>query len=360
MLLILHSYFSLRYGTLSIDQLVNGLVDRGYDTAVLTDINNSTGSLQFIKACRDKGINGLAGIEFRNGDELLYIGIARNANGFREMNELLTEHNRTKTALPPLAPLFKDVTIIYPFEKGINNLLREHEFIGIRSIHLNKIRIKFEHFRNKFVIWQPVTFITSQQFHLHRQLRAIDHNILISQLSPAMAADQFEVFPSRQNLTVKYRDYPFILSNTQRLLEACSFDFDFKLHRNKKTFTGNRYDDRQLLFKYATNGFARRYKATDQVARQRLLKELEIIDNLNFSAYFLITDDICRYARSRNFHYVGRGSGANSIVAYCLGITEVCPIELNLYFERFLNPTRSSAPDFDIDVRHEVAQFEYG
>ena len=63
----------------------------------------------------------------------------------------------------------------------------------------------------------------------------------------------------------------------------------------------------------------------------------------------MITDDICRYARSRNFHYVGRGSGANSIVAYCLGITDVCPIELNLYFERFLNPKRKSPPDFDVD-----------
>src|SRR5690606_2592456 len=67
------------------------------------------------------------------------------------------------------------------------------------------------------------------------------------------------------------------------------------------------------------------------------------------SSYFLITDDICRYARSKDYHYVGRGSGANSAVAYCLGITDVDPIELNLPFERFLNPKRQSPPDFDID-----------
>jgi len=93
----------------------------------------------------------------------------------------------------------------------------------------------------------------------------------------------------------------------------------------------------------------RRYGPTDKAARERVIKELDIIDNLNFSSYFLITDDICRYARSRDFHYVGRGSGANSIVAYCLNITDVCPIELNLYFERFLNPKRQSPPDFDVD-----------
>ncbi len=80
-----------------------------------------------------------------------------------------------------------------------------------------------------------------------------------------------------------------------------------------------------------------------------MLKEVEIIDTLHFSSYFLITDDICRYAARRNFHYVGRGSGANSIVAYCLGITDVDPIELDLYFERFLNPKRKTPPDFDID-----------
>src|SRR5690606_8392536 len=117
----------------------------------------------------------------------------------------------------------------------------------------------------------------------------------------------------------------------------------------KKTFTGSRYDDKQLLYKYTLDGFTHRYKAENKTARERIRKELEIIDNLNFSSYFLITDDICRYARHRQFEYVGRGSGANSVVAYCLGITDVCPIELDLYFERFLNPKRKSPPDFDID-----------
>src|SRR5262249_53400215 len=74
-----------------------------------------------------------------------------------------------------------------------------------------------------------------------------------------------------------------------------------------------------------------------------------IINKLDFNAYFLITWDIIRYAKSKGYFHVGRGSGANSIVAYCLGITDVDPLELNLYFERFLNPHRSSPPDFDID-----------
>src|SRR5690606_27674204 len=119
--------------------------------------------------------------------------------------------------------------------------------------------------------------------------------------------------------------------------------------KNKKTFTTSRHDDKQLLRKYTMDGFSNRYQSTDKIALERVQKELEIIDRLNFSSYFLITDDICRYARNRNFEYVGRGSGANSVVAYCLGITNVCPIELSLYFERFLNPKRKTPPDFDID-----------
>ena len=93
----------------------------------------------------------------------------------------------------------------------------------------------------------------------------------------------------------------------------------------------------------------RRYGRNNSTAEERVIKELKIISELGFNAYFLITWDIIRYAKSRGFFYVGRGSGANSIVAYCLEITDVDPLELDLYFERFLNPYRSVPPDFDID-----------
>src|SRR5204863_548193 len=81
----------------------------------------------------------------------------------------------------------------------------------------------------------------------------------------------------------------------------------------------------------------------------RYNKEIDMITDLRFTAYFLINWDIVRYAQRRNFFYVGRGSGANSMVAYLLNITDVDPIELDLYFERFINPSRKNPPDFDID-----------
>src|SRR5690606_20901316 len=96
-------------------------------------------------------------------------------------------------------------------------------------------------------------------------------------------------------------------------------------------------------------GLKKRYGDNHPASRQRAEKELKVIDELGFSGYFLITWDIIRYSNSLGFMHIGRGSGANSIIAYCLGITDICPIELDLYFERFLNLNRKTPPDFDID-----------
>ncbi|RDC58094.1 DNA polymerase III subunit alpha [Pedobacter chinensis] len=348
MLVNLHSYFSLRYGTMSLATLIENLRTYGYDTAVLTDINNSSATLDFIKQCREAGINGLAGMDFRNGNQFLYVGIAKNEEGFKELNDLMTFANRNKSDLPTVAPEFKNAFVVYPFGSIKEQALKDNEYIGIRPQEINKFIVAPKKHWERYVVLQPISFLQAD-FQLHKQLRAIDNNILISQLSQEQIAQESEIFISKAALIKAYNPVPILIENTNRLLAECSFSFDFKSTKNRKTFTGNRFDDKQLLYKYAINGFAKRYGANDKQAKERVLKELDIIDNLNFSSYFLITDDICRYARSRNFHYVGRGSGANSIVAYCLGITDVCPIELNLYFERFLNPKRKSPPDFDID-----------
>jgi len=117
------------------------------------------------------------------------------------------------------------------------------------------------------------------------------------------------------------------------------------------------------LKKLTYDGLIYRYGKQNKAAKERVEKELQIIYELDFCSYFLITWDIIRYARSRGYFHVGRGSGANSIVAYCVGITDVDPIELDLYFERFINPFRTSPPDFDIDFswdeRDEIIDYVF-
>src|SRR5690606_28049946 len=137
MLLNLHSYYSLRYGTLCLRQLIKGMVANGYDTAVLTDINNSTASLDFIRECRAAGLNGIAGMEFRNKESLLYIGIAKNTSGFKELNDFMTAANRQGKSLPAVAPGFNDVFVVYPYSNG-GRSLRENEYLGIRPSEINR------------------------------------------------------------------------------------------------------------------------------------------------------------------------------------------------------------------------------
>src|SRR5690606_7660898 len=131
--------------------------------------------------------------------------------------------------------------------------------------------------------------------------------------------------------------------------------------KNKKHVTGSVASDWDMLVTRAWEGFQDRYDTGNEVLRDRFQRELNIIKAKSFCAYFLIAWDLIRFAREKGFDFVGRGSGANSMIAYCLGITNVDPIELDLYFERFLNPERSSPPDFDIDFSwdNRDAVYEY-
>jgi len=154
---------------------------------------------------------------------------------------------------------------------------------------------------------------------------------------------------TKPGLDKQFSGYPGIIRNAEKLAARCDFSFDFNVPRNKKLYTGTKSGDMLLLGQLAKDGILRRYGAKNKAAKVRMEKELKVIGELNFTGYFLITWDIVRYSRSKGFMHVGRGSGANSIVSYALGITDICPIELDLYFERFLNENRKSPPDFDID-----------
>ncbi len=381
-----HSYFSLRYGALSIEQLVEQAVSCGIEALALTDINNSTGIMDFVATCKENGIKPIAGIEFRRGDQLLYTGLAKNNEGFWELNEFLTHHTLRNQPLPYRAPEFNDVAVVYPLQLAVSSLQlakRGSEkrkakseislprylttslpdtYIGVVLSDVNPIILsRYRHLLDRMVIMAPVTVADEQTWELHRNLRAIDHNILLSRLESHYLASSDEVMRPLDELLETFQEYPEIIRNTEKLIEACSIDFDFRECKNKRTFTGDVYDDQVLLEKLALDGLDYRYGKKNIEARNRITHEIGIICKMGFAAYFLIAWDVIRYSMSRGFYHVGRGSGANSIVAYCLKITNVDPIELDLYFERFINPKRTSPPDFDIDYswkdRDEVLDY---
>lgn len=342
------SYYSLCFGTISIENLVEQACRLHIPAMALTDINNTMGIIDFVFECKKYDIKPIAGCEFRNGDELLYVAIARNNEGFREINETLTQHNVSKTPYNINAPQWNNVVVIYPFGKRKIAQLADNEFIGIRLSQVSRLLTSdLRNHQDKLVIAQPVTFLDEKSFEVHKNLRAIDKNILISRLETHASADEMLLPPEK--LKAAYALFPEMIKTTQYIVNQCNIDFDFESPKNKKTFTESVYDDMELLRKMAFEGMRYRYGDRDKEAYRRIEKELDIIEKMGFASYFLIAADIIRYSMSKGIYHVGRGSGANSIVAYCLRITDVDPISLDLYFERFLNPKRSSPPDFDID-----------
>ncbi len=352
------SYFSFQYGTLSTEELVTAGVDAGATTLALTNINSTCDAWDFVDFCTQKNVKPILGVEIRRENILLYILLAANNNGFRLINEFLSAHLLEKKPFPDSDSLGDpfhrtgDGFVIYPLGAKSPQSLLQHERIGVLPGETARLLTQpVTAFGDKWIIRQPVTFQNKTYYNLHRLLRAMDKNTLLTKLHPEDIATEKEYFLPQVDMLTAFRQYPFIITNTYRLIDACSITMRFGEDKNKKIYSASREDDRVLLEKLARDGCRKRYGINKKVW-DRVNKELRIIDQMGFTAYFLVAWDMIRYAQSRGFYHVGRGSGANSVVAYCLQITDVDPIDLDLYFERFLNPHRTSPPDFDIDFSY--------
>jgi DNA polymerase-3 subunit alpha len=351
-LLNCHTYYSFGYGTLSTEELLNEIKEKGYSSFVLSDINNTSACIDTVRMADKIGLKPILGIDFRNGIRQQYVGIARNNEGFNELNIHLSKHLHNKEDFEPIAPELPNAFIIYPWQAYKGWKLRENEFVGVSIRDLS--RLPFSTIKlppDKLVALQPLSFISKKHFNAHRLLRAISMNTLLSKLPAEEQTTPDEVIPPKDELYSVYAEYPALIANTERILHDCHIQFEYGKFSNKNLthYTGTSQGDLDLLRKECEAGLRYRYKTPSDEVLKRMEKELDIISQMNFASYFLINWDIIKYAQSKDYYYVGRGSGANSMVAYLLRITDVDPIELDLYFERFINPSRSNPPDFDID-----------
>src|SRR5690606_11753227 len=137
---------------------------------------------------------------------------------------------------PVIAPEFKHVLVVYPFGKLLSRSLLDYEYIGVRPDQLNCIALELQSAQQRYVILKPLSFRDKQAHLLHRQLRAIDHNLLISQLKLTQIAAADEVFLPKTSLLQLYKGFPQLIRNTEKLLQDCSFNFNFKEKKNKKNF----------------------------------------------------------------------------------------------------------------------------
>lgn len=356
-----HSCYSLRYGVVLPDELLQIAQNNGCRHLVLADINSVSACIPFLKNAPQYTVNPIVGVDCRNGAQRAFILIAKNNAGFERINAFLTHLLHTKKPIPTTAPQLNDVYVVYPFQ--YSKKLTKNEFIGLELHDASKLKWNKQS-KEKWIILPTLSFRNQRDYNTHRILRAIENNTLISKLTKNDCGDPREKICSKEAFRDHFGNYPDLIENTNKILESCKVNLDFTKEnpsQNQQTYTGSETEDIELLKQLVQDGIPYRYPTINEEIVQRIEKELEMIVRMKFVAYFLINWDIINYAQQKGFFYVGRGSGANSVIAYLLRITDVDPIELDLYFERFINIYRSSPPDFDIDFswkdREDITQY---
>ena len=350
----IRSHFSFMWGTASIKALCRHGKASGYTQMALTDTDNLCGMWDFINTCREESITPITGAEITDPDSPhRALCLVKNRQGYRNLCRLITRR-RAKEPFSLESQLPQYAQGLCVLTRNPNWLTLWHEQGVDLAVNLSRAPLSRQH-----ALWQtarrldiPVVatpgsfFLNRKDARIHRMLRAIDRNTCLSRLaSPHLAPDNaFLGAPAYYR--EKFGVCPETLTATHLVAEKCEFrQPDFGL-----VIPPLRYDPgktvERLLYERTLEGARKRYGSNlPEPVRQRISYELDIIRQMNFSRYFLVVQDIVRQAS----RICGRGSGAASIVAYCLGITNVCPIKHNLYFERFLNPERKDPPDIDVD-----------
>lgn len=376
-----HSYYSFLAGTLSVAELTARAVAVGCSTLALTDTNNVSGTAEFVVSCRRSGIRPVVGAEIRTSKERATL-LARSWDGYERICDIVSlvadhhpparvrdgegdDDSQAEVVSPAGmlsldevlgSQLSSDVVVFTRdsalLEKLIRWIPKDQLFIELIKADegdWGRLSLASERYALPLVATNDVFFPTSDHHPFHSVLRAIATNSTISTVPPSSLADSTQYLCSEEQFRFWFRDIPDALIAREAIADQCSVSFDMEHSKFASYPDCTPADARNLLHDKALEGLSVRYGRLSSVHLDRFRREYEIITALGFTDYFLIAWDVVFYARHRNYPHVGRGSGANSIVAYCLGITNVDPIELDLYFERFLNPERASPPDFDID-----------
>lgn len=345
----LHSHFSLMQATASPRALCRQARAMGYRTVALTDINNLYGLWPFLAACAEEDVTPILGAELRTRTSRLFC-LVKNRDGYRHLCHLLSERHcdagfDLEQALVDrhggLALLTPDANLLsHCREIGADVAAA---LLGQPDQHNSRLRKTADNLQVQAVAMPDMYFLGRDEYPAYRLLRAIDTNSSLcrSRKTATVGIDAHLIPPAE--LVRRFRIWPETLSHAAAIAERCCF---------RSPYAGlvmppwHTTDPDQELRRLSFAGAGSRYGVPlpPEVAT-RLEYELGVIATMHFSSYFLVVRDIVGpVART-----CGRGSGAASLVAYCLGITNVCPVRHNLYFERFLNPGRTDPPDIDID-----------
>ena len=396
-----HSEYSLLDGACRIGSMMDRVKELGQDAIALTDHGVMYGCIDFYKKAKEAGIKPIIGCEVyvaRRGMEDRIYGVDNEAyhlvllckdrtgyenlcylvsqaylKGFygkpRVDLKLLRERHEGLIALSAclagaiaqdLLQEDYDAARSYALELkdifGEDNFYLELQDHGIpeqRAVNQGIMRLSRE-------LNLPLV-VTNDAHYLRREDSVIQDVLLCIQTGKTVddpkrmkfQTDEFYL-KSEEELRQLFPNCPEAFENTAKIAQRCNLDFEFHKYHLPSFPVPEGYTNEEFFRKLCEDGFSQRYENPPKEYRERLEYEIGVISRMGYVNYYLIVWDFIRYAKESGIPVgPGRGSGAASIVAYCLHITEVDPMQYGLIFERFLNPERVSMPDFDTDFCQE-------
>jgi DNA polymerase-3 subunit alpha len=415
----LHTQYSLLDGAIRFDRLFNLAKTYNMNACAITDHGNMFGVVDFYFAARDAGIKPLLGCEAYlapksrmdrkvRGEENAYhiVLLAMNDQGYRNLmkivsfanlegfyyvpradKELLRRYNEGLVCLTACLKGEIPSMILKGDEKATRGTVEEYmDLFGDRLFfELQDNGLPEQKIINEGLVdlsrHYGVPIVATNDCHYLKREESVAHELLLCIQTGKTMNDQNRLsfssnefyFKSADDMARAFSQYPEALKNTMRVAEMCNLTLDVGTYHFPE-FTPPRQEDPTTYFEnLCREGFQWRLTRirathdnftpeTEDVYRKRLDYELDVIKKTGFVSYFLIVSDFINYAKKEGIPVgPGRGSAAGSLVAYCLGITDIDPIKYDLLFERFLNPARISMPDIDIDFcmagRERVIQY---
>ena len=335
--------------------LVQAAQTHGMPAIGLADHNLLTGAIEFFTTCKQNGIQPVIGLEVDLGHAPLNL-LATSHEGWSNLCRLssalaLRDDPEQPCTLDMLSTYSKDLIALSSEPKALKEIFSDRLYVALRdpssAASLSDLARTLV---LAAVVTHPIYFLSPEQATLQRTLTAIRLNKTISTIPEDAVAPPNAWFMSSPEMETRFKEYPDALAATMEIAERCKFDLPIGKSQMPTVPLPVGVTAAQHLRNKATEGAKHIYGEITPVIQARLDHELEVVARMGFEPIFLIVEDIMDFARQTGVPFSSRGSAASSLVAHCLGITSPDPLRLNLYFERFLNPARTTPPDIDTDL----------
>jgi len=321
----------------------------------LTDHLLLTGTIEFVTACKAVGIQPIIGLEIDLENEPLQL-LATSLEGWSNLCRLssalaLRGNPEASCTLEMLSSYSKELIALSSNPQALRDIFSDRLYMTLRdSPNAPSLSILARKLALPTVAAHPIYYLTPDQAKLQKTLATIRLNQTITTISQDALAPADAWFMSPNEIEERFKEYPEALNATLEIAERCKFDLPIGKSQMPVVPLPEGITATQHLRNKATEGAQKIYGEITPAIQTRLDHELDTIARMGFEPIFLIVEDVLNFARKTGVPYSSRGSAASSLVAHCLGITSPDPLRLNLYFERFLNPARTTPPDIDTDL----------